>query len=49
MAGAPNRMKQPPMTVRPCRTGTRPVSIMSPTDETAMIAIVVATVPSRVA
>src|SRR5438045_1784564 len=45
---APNRMKQPTITVAPYRQLIRPVSIMNPTAATAMIATTVATVPSNV-
>src|SRR5690242_17879450 len=45
---APNRMKQPMITVAPKRQFIRPVSIMKPTAATAMTATAVATVPSSV-
>ena len=48
IADAPNRMKQPAMTVAPWRKLTRPLSIIKPTEATAIIATVVATVPSKV-
>ena len=48
MLDAPNRMKQPRMTVAPYRQLMRPVSIMKPTVATAMTAATVANVPSNV-
>src|SRR5688572_20146281 len=48
MLAAPNRMKQPRMTVAPCRQLIRPVSIRKPTDATAITAATVATVPNKV-
>ena len=48
MAPAPNRMKQPMMTVAPKRQFIRPVSIMKPTIATAITATAVATLPSKV-
>lgn len=48
IAGEPSRRKQPTSTVSPRRMWRRPVSIISPTDATAITAMVVATVPSMV-
>src|SRR5690348_11568198 len=48
MAPAPNRMKQPMITVAPKRQFMRPVSIMKPTIATAITATAVATLPSSV-
>src|SRR5690606_30217429 len=45
---APNRMKQPIITVAPKRQFIRPVSIMKPTAATAITATAVATLPSSV-
>lgn len=46
IAGDPKSRKQPATTVRPLRRGTRPASIIKPIEATAMIAIVMPTVPS---
>jgi len=48
MLTAPNRIKQPRMTTAPCRQLMRPVSIIRPTQATAMTATTVATVPNNV-
>jgi len=49
MVEAPNRMKLPRMTPRAGRMLIRPLSIIKPTIEIAMTAMLVATVPRRVA
>jgi hypothetical protein len=48
MLAAPNRMKQPRMTIAPWRQLILPVSIMKPTDATAITATIVAKVPRSV-